>query len=167
MVAMVLLMKLCRARVAAPNMWSEEAVSAVFSSLIDISTVYEVVGTGSEIEFMAASAAHQNQDAKALPVSSKAWASMAKSLQPTFCIGTSSQEEVKLVLGELSKGLSTYNNRADVSHSVEMESRVQKNKIQWTMKTIQASASAKRRQKRLSISWRTALLHFGSSSRTT
>jgi hypothetical protein len=48
-----------------------EAIQVVYLSLHDISSCYEVIGSGSAVEAAAALAAHQNQDAKEVKLNSK------------------------------------------------------------------------------------------------
>ena len=64
------------------HLWKADGIVAVFNSLHEIGTSCEIVGNGTHAESLAAVAARQNQDAKATPLNSKEWASLALSESP-------------------------------------------------------------------------------------
>ena len=103
--------------------WQHESVTACFHSMMDIYTVYEPVGAGSDVDMSAAAAAQQNQDAQAQPMNSKQWAQLALSLHPEVVIGEASAEEIQKVLASMSRIVNAYNDRPDVmlTASSEME----------------------------------------------
>jgi hypothetical protein len=100
------------------EMFLEEGAQAVFHSMNDILTTYEIHGPGSAADSYAAAAARQNSDAMAAPVSSKQWASMAKALNPGFEVGKCTDEEAATAMSQLAGMLQKYNDRPDVQASV-------------------------------------------------
>ena len=71
MVVYLVMLDVAKSDEAPAHLWKQEGVSAVFNSLHEITTSYEVVGTGTHAESLAAAEARQSQDAQAAPLSSK------------------------------------------------------------------------------------------------
>lgn len=91
-----------------------EALQVVYLSLLDISSCYEVIGSGTAVEAAAALAAHQNQDAQAVKLNSKDWAGLALSLNVDFHLGDSSKSGIQKVMTSLNGLLAIYNDRPDI-----------------------------------------------------
>ena len=95
---MVVLMQLGMENELPAEVWKEDAVITLHESLWNVASTYEIHGGGTETDSRIASAAVQNQDAQAQPLSSRDWAVIAKDLSPGFTVGTSSKESAQQVL---------------------------------------------------------------------
>jgi len=121
MVVYLIMINLSKSDEVQAALWQADGISAVFASLHEISTSYEIVGSGSHAESLAAAAARQNQDAQAVPLSSKEWAALALAECPDFKIGTSSPSQVETLKRKLAKVLNLYNDRPDIILSANSE----------------------------------------------
>ena len=121
MVVYLIMLDLARSDEVPDDFWKADGIVAVFNSLHEISTSYEIVGNGTNAECLAAVAARQNQDAKATPLNSKEWASLALAESPEFKIGRGTPAQVEAIKKSLMKVLTLYNERPDVVLSANSE----------------------------------------------
>ena len=121
MVVYLLMLNLAKSDKVPGNLWKADGIAAVFVSLHEISSSYEIVGEGTHAECLAATAARQNQDAQAAPFNSKEWASLALAESPDFKIGQSTSAQVDALKKYLNKVLGFYNDRPDIVLSANSE----------------------------------------------
>ena len=104
-----------------PAGWRASGIGAVFASLHEMSTAFEIVGSGTHAESLAAAAARQNQDAQATPLNSKEWAALCMAEFPEFKIGASNPNLIEVLKHNLSRVLNLYNDRPDIILSANSE----------------------------------------------
>lgn len=96
---------------------SDDNIKTVYLSLHDISTAYDIHGSGTLVDTLAAAAGMQNADAMAEKVNSMQWASIVLKLHK-IPLGDATPEDVAVAMSKLSEIVGKHNDLPEVQATV-------------------------------------------------